>query len=99
MTENELKRLIVDLAHEHDWNVFHTSQSKPRRPVRVQGRSSAPGYPDLTLARGQRVVFMELKTETGIVSDDQWRWCVALPDWYVIRPSDWSSGRVAGLLD
>ena len=94
MTEAELKRLIVDLAKRLGWEIHETPQIKPRRPVKGQSE----GYPDLTLARRHTVLFMELKTDVGKVSDDQWRWGIALPEWYVIRPADWNSGRVAGLL-
>ena len=91
MTEAELKRAILDLAYRQGWEVFHMPATNIRGS---QGR----GYPDLTLARRHTVLFMELKTDTGKVSADQWRWGIALPDWYVIRPADWNSGRVEILL-
>jgi hypothetical protein len=93
MTEAELRALIVDAGHALGWEVFSLPAVKTRRPVK-----DAVGYPDLTLARRHTVLFMELKTDNGVVSEDQWRWGIALPDWYVIRPADWNDGRVAGLL-
>lgn len=97
-TERDLKHAIVAKAEEQGWNVQQTSQAKPRRPVRRQGRSTAVGYPDLTLARDGKRLWIEVKDERGKVSDDQWRWIIALGEAYVIRPSDWNSGRVAELL-
>jgi hypothetical protein len=93
MTEAELRALIVDAAHVAGWEVFSLPAVKTRRPVK-----DAVGYPDLTLARRHAVLFMELKSDVGKVSDDQWRWGVALSEWYVIRPADWNDGRVARLL-
>ena len=93
MSEAELSRMICDLAHTLGWEVFRMPVNRTVRPVK-----DAVGYPDLTLARRHTVLFMELKTDVGKVSDDQWRWGIALPEWYVIRPADWNSGRVAGLL-
>jgi hypothetical protein len=93
MTEAELAKHIRDLAHQLGWEVFALPANRTVRPVK-----DAVGYPDLTLARRHEALFMELKTDTGKVSDDQWRWGIALPDWYVIRPADWNSGRVAELL-
>ena len=93
MTEAELSKAICDLAHALGWEVFRLPVNRTVRPVK-----DAVGYPDLTLARRHEVVFMELKSDKGEVSDDQWRWGVALPEWYVIRPADLDMGRVADLL-
>jgi hypothetical protein len=93
MGEAELRNLICELAHRLGWEVFRLPANRTVRPVK-----DAVGYPDLTLARRQQVLFMELKTDKGVVSDDQWRWSIALPEWYVIRPADWNDGRVARLL-
>jgi hypothetical protein len=53
------------------------------------------GFPDLVLARGGRVVFMELKSQRGVVSAAQRRWIDALQgsghEAFVVRPSDWPS--------
>lgn len=93
VSEAELRTLIRDLAHKQGWEVFALPAIKNLRPVK-----DAVGYPDLTLARRNAVIFMELKTEKGFVSDDQWRWGIALPEWHVIRPADWNDGRVAEML-
>jgi hypothetical protein len=93
MTEAELAQNVKDLAHRLGWEVFALPIAKTRRPVK-----DAVGYPDLTLARRNTVIFMELKTEKGFVTDDQWRWGIALPEWHVIRPADWDDGRVAEML-
>ena len=93
MTEAELSKLIRDLAHTLGWEVFALPANRTVRPVK-----DAVGYPDLTLARRHEVKFMEIKDENGAVSDDQWRWGIALPEWHVIRPADWNDGRVAGML-
>lgn len=82
MTEAELRAEVVRLAHAAGWLVFSLPIAKTRRPVK-----DASGYPDLTLARYGRVVFVELKTETGILSDAQMRWLRDLPDLHVVRPS------------
>lgn len=86
MTEAELKRAVVDLALRLGWRVHETPQAKPRRPVK--GQSS--GYPDLTLARNGKVLWLELKQETGRTFVEQAQWGAHLPPdrWYVIRPSD-----------
>jgi hypothetical protein len=68
------------LARIVGWKAYHTLRSK----------GSEAGYPDWTLVR-DRVIFLELKRETGVVSDAQRSWLAALLDAgaeaYVIRPS------------
>ena len=93
MTENELYAKVKTYAIDHGWLPFHLPQNRTVRPVK-----DAIGYPDLTLARDGQVIFMELKTEGGKLSQAQMRWRLELPAYYVIRPSDWEIGLVAELL-
>ena len=83
MTEAELRQAVVDLAHFLGWRVFSLPIAKTRRPVK-----DAVGYPDLTLARDKRVVWIELKTDRGVLSPDQQAWMRDLPVMLVIRPGD-----------
>jgi hypothetical protein len=65
------------------WEVYHTHDS----------RHSPAGFPDLVLVRPPRVIFAELKTATGRVTADQWRWRDLLDgcpgvECYLWRPYD-----------
>ena len=53
MTEAELKRAVLRLAYSHGWLVYHVPATNVRGS---QGR----GYPDLTLAKAGRVLWLEL---------------------------------------
>lgn len=59
--------------------------------------SGNPGYPDLTLAKaGHPLIFAELKSERGRVSDDQHAWLDVLgqvrePLVAVWKPAQWAS--------
>jgi hypothetical protein len=61
--------------------IYHTLRSK----------GSAPGFPDWVIVR-ERVVYLELKSEKGALSDKQKRWLLGLlqagQEAYVARPSD-----------
>lgn len=83
LSEAQLRERVVVLAHAYGWKVFSLPISKTRRPVK-----NASGYPDLTLARYGRVLFIELKQEKGVLSEEQLRWMRELPDCFVIRPSN-----------
>ena len=93
MTEGELKTRVLRLAYSRGWAVYHETHS-PRRG------GQGIGYPDLTLARDGKVIWMELKQEKASPTPEQWFWYEALGRhvWHLIRPSDWESGRVAELL-
>ena len=78
MTEKQFQAQVVELATLYGYRVYHTFNS----------RRSAPGFPDLVLARSGAVLFVELKTTTGKVSKAQAEWLDATGGecW---RPTDW----------
>lgn len=92
MTEKQLQSAIVDCARLLGWRTYHTYDS----------RRSDPGFPDLTLARGTRLVFAELKSAKGRLSEAQAEWKAALElagaPVYVWRPEDWLHGGVETVL-
>jgi hypothetical protein len=74
---------VVTLARQLGWLVYHTHDS----------RRSEPGYPDLTMVRGGRVVVAELKAEKGKPTEAQAKWLAAFREArvpaFVWRPADW----------
>ena len=60
-------------------------------------RRSIPGWPDLVLV-GNRIIFRELKSATGILRPEQRDWRDRLQDadadWAIWRPGDLVSGRI-----
>ena len=64
MTEADLQTLIVDVAEQCGWLVFHDNDS----------RRNNPGFPDLALVKPPRVVFMELKSDKGTLRPEQQVW-------------------------
>lgn len=88
MTEAQLLNLVRSLASLLGWRGYHTHRSD----------RSEPGFPDLVLVRGDRVVWRELKTSTGRMRPAQQQWLddlvAAGQDAMVWRPADWSSGAI-----
>lgn len=80
-SEREFQREVVKRALIFGWRCYHTYDS----------RRSAAGFPDLVLVR-ERVIFAELKTETGKLGKEQQEWIGALAnagmEAHVWRPSD-----------
>lgn len=81
MTEAQLSQRVVDIAKENGWMVY-------RRPIdRNAQRHSvkdAVGYPDLTLARDGRALWIELKVGYNDLSTSQQYWAATLPLCYVV---------------
>jgi VRR-NUC domain len=90
LTEKEWQAQVVELAKTLGWKrVYHVFDS----------RRSSHGFPDLLLVR-ERLVLLELKRETGRLTEHQKGWLRDLlgadVECYVARPSDLE--RVADLL-
>jgi VRR-NUC domain-containing protein len=64
MTEKELQTSIERGARVLGWRVYHTWSSM----------HSPKGFPDLVMIKGDRLIFAELKNETGKVTEDQEAW-------------------------
>ena len=83
-SEREFQQAIIDLAKANGWLVYHTYDS----------RRSEPGFPDLVLTNGRRVVFAEVKTNGGRTTEAQERWLRLLSDAnadvFVWRPRHWA---------
>ena len=97
VTEAAFLRQVVDLAHYTGWLVHHC-----RPAVLPSGKwathiSGDAGFVDLVLAKEGRVIFVELKSEKGKVTDAQqaWRWALGAGrpgcNAFVWRPSDWKA--------
>jgi len=84
LTERAWMRLVTDYAHLRGWLVYHSWRSD----------HSPAGYPDLTLVRGERLVFAELKSQRGELTSSQRAWLTDLErvpgvTVAVWRPDDW----------
>jgi hypothetical protein len=82
VTEKELKRNFEQTAKQTGWRCYHTFISM----------YSTDGYPDETLTRKFRTVWVELKTMKGVVKPKQVEWLDALSDnphneCFLIRPN------------
>ena len=85
VTEREFQATVIEMARAFGWRVYHTHDS----------RRSDPGFPDLTMARKGRILFMELKAEKGKPTEAQLDWLLALRSSFSVnvhvalyRPSD-----------
>lgn len=95
--ESDFRRAVLDLADRFGWKVY-----APQPKHKPQGYTPK-GWPDLTLARRGRIVFLELKKQKGgTVTTEQQEWidelaCVGAPQMgrgpvtaAIVRPDDLS---------
>ena len=82
MKERELQAMVKNIADLRGWEYYHTYDS----------RRSNPGFPDVVMLRGERLIVAELKVQNGKVSDHQQRWLEKFKltgvEVYLWRPSD-----------
>lgn len=85
LTEAQWQQQVINLARVLNWDVYHTRYSL----------GSQAGFPDLTLVKpGRKLVFLELKRESGKASPSQLAWIARLNETdhavaMVAKPSDW----------
>lgn len=96
-TEDEWQSTVLDYARLRGWIAHHDRPARTSRgwTTPIQG---TPGFPDLVLVRfGDPVLFVELKSATGRLSDDQRRWqerlVAAGAEYRLWRPCDWDEVR------
>lgn len=64
LTEKQFEAQVKDLAKIFGWKYYHTWRSI----------HSPAGFPDCVLVRPPRLIFAELKSEKGSVSEKQQEW-------------------------
>ena len=93
-TEAQFQAAVIAAAQLRGWLVAHfrTAQTASGRHLTPVAGDGA-GFPDLVLVGHGRVLWRELKTDTGRVRLDQQRWLDTLraagEDAAVWRPRDW----------
>lgn len=89
ITEADFQRTVTQMADAYSWRWYHSPSNSPGAGGWVQNVRA--GFPDLVLIRGKRLLFLELKRETGKTTAAQDEWLFALRDAgveaWVVRPS------------
>lgn len=84
LSEKEFQSSVVDLAEAMGWRSWHDRDA----------RRNAAGLPDWILLRPPRLLFIELKSETGRLRPEQRAWIDELArcpgvEVHVWKPGDW----------
>lgn len=71
-------RPVIDLAQTLGWRVAHFRPSPTGKGWRTAVEADGAGFPDLVLVKGDRVLFREVKSGRGKLTEAQQRWLDAL---------------------
>jgi hypothetical protein len=103
INEASFQSTILELARLYGWHVHHTRAVQIRPGYWATPLQGVAGFPDLVLAKSPTarhrggVIFAEIKTATGRLSDTQKEWLERLSlggaEVYVWRPRDIASIR------
>ncbi len=99
-TEADFLSAIIDLAHLNGWAVAHFRPGRTSYGWATPVQGDGAGFTDLVLVGGSdepfgraRIIYAEVKSETGELSWDQAEWLTMLQDAgaevYAWWPSDW----------
>ena len=95
MTEAEWTTQVIAFAQLNGWRTVHFRPARTSRGWRTAVQGDGKGWPDLVMLRGSRLVAAELKSESGMATDDQLAWLDAMAlvgaECYIWRPADWPS--------
>lgn len=94
MTEREFQSQVLGLAKIFHWRRAHFRAARTAKGWRTPVEADGKGWPDLTLVKGQRLVFAELKRDGEKPSPEQEAWLEALRrvpgvEVYVWTPKGW----------
>lgn len=95
-SEKQWQQTVIEIAQRFGWRVAHFRTSRTGSGGYATAvQADGAGYPDLTLTRGTRLLFVELKTDKGRLSPEQAAWLTALstaaPGCVAVwRPRDWA---------
>lgn len=92
MTEAEFLNQVIGFAKLFGWRVVHFRPAKTEHGWRTPVQADGKGFLDLVLVR-ERIVFVELKSESGKPTEEQKLWMKWLQkagqEVYLWKPSNW----------
>src|SRR5436190_21301303 len=94
--EQSFQTVVVEVARLAGWRVAHFRPARTKNGWKTPVTADGAGWPDLVLVRPPRLIFAELKSETGELRPNQTEWLDVLrllpsAETYLWRPKDWDA--------
>jgi len=77
-TENDFMTWVLMLAKLFGWKVAHFRAARTNKGWRTPVQADGKGFPDLVLVKGDKLIFVELKSKKGKLSTEQRAWLQTL---------------------
>ena len=94
ISERDFQKTVLEAARALGWRTAHFRASRTAHGWRTPVEGDGQGFPDVVAVRGDRVLWLELKSESGRLSEEQGQWLAALglagQEVHCVRPSDWA---------
>jgi len=91
ISEEEFQNQIIQLARLNHWRIAHFRPAMTSQGWRTPMQGDK-GFPDLVLAKKGRIIFAELKSNSGKLSEEQRLWMRELDydpnEYYIWCPFD-----------
>ncbi len=96
LSERGFQTAVCELATYTGWRWTHFRTVRDHNNRYLTPLEGSPGFPDLVLVHPERgVLFVELKTATGRLTDNQKQWGADLEaagaEYHLWRPDDWNT--------
>lgn len=91
-SEADFQRTLIEYLQWHGWKVHaeRVARTKSGWVTPIQGD---PGFPDIVAAKGACLIIAELKSDKGILTQEQYDWLEALgragAEVFYWKPEDW----------
>ena len=94
--EASFQTAVVEVARLAGWRVAHFRAARTVNGWRTPVTADGAGWPDLVIVRPPRILFVELKSETGEATARQLEWLDVLRllpqvEVFLWRPCDWDA--------
>ena len=94
MTEAQFQQQIIDLGHLYGWRIAHFRPALTSKGYKTPVSADGKGFPDLVMVKRARLIFAEVKSDTGKLSPEQKDWITALTcsmrcECYIWKPENW----------
>ena len=74
LSEKDFEQIVLGMARAYGWFVAHFRPAQTAKGWRTPVSADGQGYPDLCLVRDDRIVYVELKSDKGKLTEPQKVW-------------------------
>ena len=78
ISEEEFQNRTIELAQRFGWRVAHFRAAKTEHGWRTPVSADGSGFPDVVAVKGNKILFIEFKSNRGCHTESQKEWIARL---------------------